>query len=594
MRRVAGMSLMVVFAAWLPARAMFARAVYLDLMECAVAAYDDSRLCRYLDEVKSGGLGEHGFGRLAANLGVLIAHDRLTDKKPLLAEIMDEYCRQVPTALANRGGKVGNDFSVREVVAGVWELERSGAFPKSVTDTWRRQLSSLAVKDTYTYIYPFENKGGVERAHNWAVFAAASEQSRLAFGMGGSVAFVDRQLGSQLRFFDENGMYRDPGAPIVYDIVTRLQFAAALHYGYKGAHRAEVERKLLVSAEPTLLMQSVTGEIPYGGRSNQFLHNETAYAALCEWYAAYFNKRGDKVKAQRFRAAARRAVESLAYWTRQKGFGHVKNRYPVKPVGDGSAPGHYGCERYAYFDKYMVTMGSWAYLAYLFADESVPAADLPDENAPMAFKTSQAFHLVLLKAGGYGVQFDSPADANYDGDGIGRIQCAGFPPALCLSTPFAAEPKFYLDMTNETALAILPGWRDGGEWRYASAGTFMMPKVRVEGDTARAGFDVRREGFAPLLFACSVSSEGVELTVSGAGELALVLPVFTFDGKTHTIRRMEARKLMVAYHDAICVYSTNGEFTDTGKIYANRNGHYTRYEARGWDCLRVHVSFARD
>ena len=36
---------------------------------------------------------------------------------------------------------------------------------------------------------------------------------------------------------------------------------------------------MLKSADITLAMQSATGEIPFGGRSNQFLHNETFYAA---------------------------------------------------------------------------------------------------------------------------------------------------------------------------------------------------------------------------------------------------------------------------------------------------------------------------
>ena len=66
---------------------------------------------------------------------------------------------------------------------------------------------------------------------------------------------------------------------MVYDFVTRLQFATALDLGYDGPSRAALEALMLKSADITLAMQSATGEIPFGGRSNQFLHNETFYAA---------------------------------------------------------------------------------------------------------------------------------------------------------------------------------------------------------------------------------------------------------------------------------------------------------------------------
>ena len=75
-------------------------------------------------------------------------------------------------------------------------------------------------------------------------------------------------------------MYRDPNEPMLYDFVTRLQLAVSLYYGYDGESRESLEQMLLKSADITLDMQSVTGEIPFGGRSNQFLFNEAAFAAF--------------------------------------------------------------------------------------------------------------------------------------------------------------------------------------------------------------------------------------------------------------------------------------------------------------------------
>lgn len=40
---------------------------YISLMEKALSAYFDAHIHRYFDDVKQGGLTEHGFPRLAAN-----------------------------------------------------------------------------------------------------------------------------------------------------------------------------------------------------------------------------------------------------------------------------------------------------------------------------------------------------------------------------------------------------------------------------------------------------------------------------------------------------------------------------------------------
>ncbi len=312
----------------------FSRSTYLDLMEQAVGAYSDAQIRQYLENVRKKGLREHGFGRLAANMGILIAKGRLTEKRALFRELMDEYCRQVPDAKRRRGGGVGNNFSVKEVVACIVEVEKAKLFPKEVTDAWRRQIGLIVAKDAYAYVYPFTKEGGLDEAHNWAIFSAASEQARIAFGMGGDPSFVEDHIASQMRFFDENGMYRDPHEPLVYDFVTRLQFMVALHYGYAGPQRAKLEDLFMRSAEPTLLMQSVTGEVPYGGRSNQFLHNETFYAAVCEWYATWFKKHGDQKKAQVFRAPDVPSIKSRATgFFRLEELGEPKRWWVIDPNG---------------------------------------------------------------------------------------------------------------------------------------------------------------------------------------------------------------------------------------------------------------------
>lgn len=79
-------------------------------------------------------------------------------------------------------------------------------------------------------------------------------------------------------------------------------------------------------------MQSVTGEIPFGGRSAQFMHNECTEAALLEFYATYFARKGELSKAGQFKRAARLAAESVLYWFENAPMKHVKNCYSIESM----------------------------------------------------------------------------------------------------------------------------------------------------------------------------------------------------------------------------------------------------------------------
>ena len=408
------------------------KADYLDLVEAAVAAYSDTHIRDYIEEVERGGVQEHGFPRLTANLGGLIAAGRRQGREEVFRRMMDICCRDAKKGPMKKEG--GNEFSVKELAAALQDLERAGVFPKEVTDGWRSGIAEIDPWRSYR-IKP--KPGGKKNSYTWAVFGAASEQTRLAAGMGGAPKFIERYVSDQMRWFDEKGMWRDPHEPLVYDFVTRLQFAQILFAGYDGPSRAALEAHLDRGAEATLAMQSVCGEIPYGGRSNQFLHNDTFYAALCEWYAARFRKRGDLVTAARFRAAAARAVAGLRRWLAERPVRHVKNLYAP---GSGKPGTGIGCEGYAYFDKYMATMGSWAMMAVRFADDS-PLPEVPEEEIA-AFASSPYFHIVILRAGDYSAQFDYNADPHYDCDGLGRIHRRGAPPAIGLSVPCARKPSY--------------------------------------------------------------------------------------------------------------------------------------------------------
>ncbi len=520
------------------AAALVAALSYLDLAEIAVGAYDGARMEAYVREAETAGVQEHGFPRLAANLGQLVAAGRMSGRRAILERMLTVAC-----SCAKRGPMPpksgGNEFSVRELVSAVVALEKAGPFPPEKVAAWKADLAAVDARACYTSA----TCGlGQPEGRNWPLFGAASEQSRIRHGLGGDPKHVEAWVADQLRHFDRNGMYRDPHEPAVYDFIGRICYMATLHCGYGGPWRAKVEEELVASAEPTLAMLSVCGEIPYGGRSNQFLHNNTMYAALAEWYAAHFARRGDAERAARFRSAAARAVAALEPWVTGGRAFHVKNRFPAPETGGARNVGQkwFGCEDYAYFDKYMVTMGSWAVLAHEFS-QGRPLPDPPAPPAPSTFATSEHFHWKFAQSRNYTVQEDWNANANYDATGIGRIHRRGAPPAICLSTPFAERPGYCIGVErNPGPLAIAAV---GGKMTY------------------------------------EVSDWGVKIRVT---EGTLTLPAFEFDGETETRVELGERLVKVSYRGWTCRYAVRGgTFVDTGLKYFNRNGRYRRVDCVG-------------
>ena len=548
------------------------KAEYLDLMEAAVSAYSDEHIARYVEKTDRDGVEEHGFPRLTANIGVLVANGRLAGKRETFRRMMTISCRDAAKGPMKREG---NEFSVKELAIALGAVERAGLFEKSVTDAWRADLKQVEPARCYRCL----PQVGEKRAYNWCVFGCASEQARIAEGLDGNAAHIEKYVSDQMRWFDANGMYKDPDQPAVYDLVTRLQFIAVLHFGYNGPSRAALEAMLDKATEPTLSMLSACGEIPYGGRSNQFLHNHTFYAAVCEWYAARFLAKGDEAQAVRFRLAAREAVDALREWLDLRPMRHIKNFYPLEGTERGSG---IGCEGYAYFNKYMVTMGSWAMLGWMFADDSLrgPTAqerDLAAHKPPLCFATTPDFHWVFLRAGDYSAQFDYNADWHYDCDGLSRIQRRGAPATIFMSVPCAKKPGpgYKLEHPNLETFSMMPV----GVQKLVPAGC---------GQDATSAWAYWKAG--EMDWKCRLTEKGLSSTLTGPGSVALSLPAFAFDGARETKIVPDGQTLAIRYRGWTCTYTTDGVITDTGKTFYNRNGRYRAFEARGDKSLKVDVA----
>ena len=542
-------------------------------MERALYAYSDEHIKRYFDDVQRNGLTEHGFPRLTANIGILIAHGRRVDLLPVFLQMMEFCCKTIPTV------KAANDFSVREIINCLLAVEESGAVAIEDTQRWREYLKTIEPTSCYTQFatYPEED------IRNWALFTGVSEHFRQTAGLCDSSDFIDLQIESQLKFFDANGMYMDHKGsdvhhPLVYDLVSRALLAIVLNNGYRGKHYETADAILKKSALLSLDMQSPCGEVGFGGRSNQFIHNEAWLSLVFEYEAKRYAREGNMELAARFKAAIERAIGVIEYWLEKEPIRHIKNRFPTETK--------YGCEDYAYFDKYMITVASKLHAAYLICDDSIPSAFAQDVSS-CAFETTEHFHKLFLKAAGYGLEFDLNADTSYDANGLGRVHKAGAATTVCLSCPCPSNSSYHLDAKNPFPFAMCSAIEADGTYRLGSECATKYEVKDSFADESSAGatlvwyFDGGRSVTEKYL----VNAQGVSVELCGDGRIAYAFPAFCFDGETSPDIAVSENTLSVSYEGSSCIYTTDGKIVDCDKTVGNRNGHYKVFLATAENSL---------
>ena len=553
---------------------------YIDLMETALSAYSYEHIERYFESVKKDGLTEHGFARLVSNIGILIAHGRCSSLKKIFLEMMEFCCKTIPTV------KAANDFSVREIISCICELEKADVPEALHCARWKGYLASI---DPYT-CYNVIARTPSDKVKNWALFTAVSEFFRQEAGLCNSQEFIDVQLASQLQWLDENGMYMDGREethhPILYDLVPRGLFSLLLDHGYRGEHYQAIDACLKKSALHTLEMQSPNGEVAFGGRSNQFIHNEPWMMAIFEYEAKRYAREGNMALAMRFKSAIDRAMRVTKEWLSKRPIYHVKNRFPTESK--------FGCEEYAYFDKYMITVASKLHAAYQLCDDSVPTC-LEEDRVPTVWATSKHFHKLFLKAEGYGLEFDLDADPHYDASGLGRLHRVGAPSAICLSTPCPAEPSYKVDVAQPYALSLCPAVLEGENWiSAADAGAQYEILDTYQGsDHAAVTLCTRFDDGKQVTSRYRVDRNGVTIDVWGEGKTAFLLPVFHFDGEAYTRVEQEGQSVRVYYDGWCCCYEVFGDLISENRLFANRNGHYQTFIAAAPQCVRVKIEIVK-
>ncbi len=556
---------------------------YLNLMEKALSAYSDEHILRYFNDVKENGLTEHGFPRLTVNIGMLISYGKRRDLLPIFLEMMEFCCKTIPNV------KAANDFSVREIISCIWEIEKNNAVSKEDIERWKGYLTKIEPETCYNKYA----QTPTDSVKNWALFTGVSEFFRLKAGLcknpEETLAFVELQIEQQLQWLDENGMYKDGDGeffqPIVYDLVPRVLFSALLHVGYRGKYYEAIDSILRKAGLLTLKMQSVTGELAFGGRSNQFLHNESTLAAVLAYEATRYQKEGDYALAGKFKAALEQALKIAERWLSKTPITHVKNRFPIDSK--------FGCEGYAYFDKYMITFASNLYMANMFGDESIMPSAF--DCSPMVWSASKHFHKTFARAGGYSVEFDTNADTHYDASGLGRVHKKDAPSVICLSVPCPENESKYNhgDYVNKTPFSICPAIKgENGEWLVGASAdcVWTLTKSEANEEEARVELvcDFGEKGKAT--FACNVSENGVLVEAKGNAneQIGICLPAFFFDGEAYAKITENDGKLCVSYDGWVCEYQAEN-IENLQTEFANRNGVYKGYITSGMQKVQVKI-----
>lgn len=267
---------------------------------------------------------------------------------------------------------------------------------------------------------------------------------------------------------------------------------------------------------------------------------------------------------------------------------HIKNGHPY-------AEG-YGCEGYGYFNKYMVTVASFAYLAYVLADDTIEPLPAVAEVGGFIHSTSVHFHKTFVNFGGYFLEYDTNADFHYDCNGLGRVHKKGAPSMLCLSVPVPPTPANYkVDIENPGPMSICGGAvKDGTPVFACEKGTgYELVSQQVTDAGAQLCWKITLPGGAVIREECAVTKGGVTLRYTGEGEIAVMLPALETDGYRHSVIACDGCAASITYEGWQCRYDASAPLTLTADVYANRNGHYRALIARSAGAVEVKIAMEK-
>jgi|APSaa5957512622_1039677.scaffolds.fasta_scaffold03494_3 hypothetical protein len=485
----------------------------------------------------------HAQTRFLGGLGHLIAAGRCLDLVETCIQIYEERLLHLDQV------QLAPEFWVKEMVYA------HAALRDRVSEE-RRQRWEEAWRNHDPWTSYVAAKEGVVGNYNLAVFALAGEFFKQRYGLGGDGGIVGGAIRYLARDFTPWGMYRDPSDPMTYDLVVKQQLDMIRHRGYAGEHAGWIDEICRRGAISSLLMQSSTGQMPFGGRSNQFHFVEAHFACLCESRAAFYKTAGDELTAGIFKRAGRRAVQMTLPW--------ILEMEPFRHTKQGFHPelGH-GVDSGGPYSVYGSLAASLLGAAYHLADEDIEEETTPAEMGGFAFALWPAFHKVFASCGGYHVEVDTRADREKDGTGLGRLQRIGVRSEIALAGSISPDATFSFGVERPTvSLAIGPVWWDS-EGRERRLADFSDEISDVEFTVLRempeeVAFEVRYTGelggCCELTESYVLSDRGLEYAVRCEPKperLHLLVPVILTDGEVEGEFIEEKDHLRVDYRGSI-------------------------------------------
>jgi len=545
---------------------------YIDILEKCLDAYSFRDLESRLPKTKDGMVDDlQAISRITCALGVMLAHGRKKEYKSLWVKMMDACCndfyrRMPPNTL---------DFAVKEIMLS-YKAMKDHVDEKKKSE-WLENLAKIDPYRNYSNVLREDTEA--DRLYNWNVYNMAGEYLRETEGLTDTSGYFEKHWSHQLNYFDKNGMYMDPNNPILYDLTTRCHAQFITGFGYRGKYFEAIDTNLRRAGLYTLFMQSANFELPFGGRSNQYIFNEALIAANCEYEAARYAGEGDASTAGMFKRAGHLALKAMLRWLEEIPPRHIKNLYPVDSK--------FGTENYGYYDKYMMTAGSFIYIAYLFADDSIEEFPCPAETGGYFLQTSEEFHKIFANCNGQSIQIDTKADPDYDATGLGRYHKYLIPSEMALSIPFTATPHYFLpESLSKENISLCTGWEDetGNIIALSDLHDDIRSDITIKGiERNKIEFDLLYSGAS--IKGCSCIKESYLLSVDGLCITSVILnpsseqiyfyvPIFITNGKDITNININNNTITVVMDKFKYIISSNGIYQMDKSRYGNRNGEY--------------------
>ncbi len=370
-------------------------------------------------------------GRFVGALGGCIWGGRCMDLIEECALSMDYCCAMMAGLIEPYASFHGPEFYTKEMMYAYFALE--GKVDPERHAGWGELLGSF---DPWARYPSWRNWAD----SNFPIYGVCGEQLKVFAGLADTGDALDAMLDNQFKLINPWGMYRDPFDPMTYDLTDRQQLGMMQHFGYQGRHADWISEATRRGALTQLLYMSVTGAMPYGGRSNQYHIMEAMAACICEMEARrYKDTRPEYAGA--FKRAARLAVQSITPWLADHDHAYIiKNRFDAA-LAHGDA-GYDGSP----YTAYSLLIASILGTAYQMADDSIPEGPAPVDRGGYVFQIWPSFHKTFATCGPYHIEIDNAGQPTHDATGLGRLHRRGVRPETALSMSIPATPAVHMSV----------------------------------------------------------------------------------------------------------------------------------------------------